>query len=144
MPGFNLRRHYPTEIEFWSTEEGYSEPCEVKAQLTLGVGPNTSNPLDWRVNSKVTFTAKAGKKTVARGSVAFVGFFDVPMEMEEAKRQKFVAENGASILYAATRELVANITARAPNKLITLPPTSFGGLNPDIKVAPTLVTAAKA
>jgi preprotein translocase subunit SecB len=143
MGKFAIRRHYPTAIDFWITEALHGEDFIVEAQIQVSGGPNTDNPLDWRIETKVVFSAKLGETLISKGTLTFVGFFDAPDEVAEENRQNYMVQNGVSILYSATRELLANLTARAPNKIIILPPTFFGPVPPGGNVEGTQLTSVK-
>jgi preprotein translocase subunit SecB len=132
MSTFTLRRHYPSEVEYWVSDEGPQAPAPLNVGYTLTVGANTENPLEWRVTVTVNFSGKLDDKDLVKGKVTFVGYFDLPADIPEAERQNFAARHGGGILYNATRELVANISARSPHLLITLPITSFS----EVKIDP--------
>ena len=141
MGKLNLRRHYPTDITCNISEDTPGVNLLVSAQVSMTAGHNTENKLDWRISTTVKFSAKVGEIAVANGSVTFVGFFDAPSDMAEDKRPGFVVSNGVPILYSATRELLANLTARAPGKLVTLPPFDFGNVSNPLKGEPKQVTS---
>lgn len=128
MGNLGLRRHYPTEITYWVSEDAHEEELVIEASVNVAAGPNTGNPLDWRVGTTVVFSATSKTVVVAKGSISFVGFFDAPDQVPEDKRADFMTTQGSSILYSATRELVANLTARTAGKLITLPPVIFANM----------------
>lgn len=122
MGPINIRRHYPTDTQVWISEEPISEPFVANVQMQVNAGHSEKNKLDWRVQTVVTFNAKIGEKLIAKGSITYVGFFDFPADIPEGEMDQFAIRQGGTLLYGATRELVANISARAPNRLITLPP----------------------
>jgi preprotein translocase subunit SecB len=125
MGQFKIRIHYPTEIQYTALEESHPGGFLTEAAISVSGGPNTNDPLDWRVSVTVSFKAKDKEIEVAKGTVAFVGYFDLPPEVKEEDRNEFVNRNAAPILYAAIRELVANISARSPNGAVILAPMVF-------------------
>ena len=126
---FIFRRHYPTDVQFWLSEEPLPpEGFTVQVQLKVMGGSNSQDPLDYRIQTNVVFSGNLGEKQVARGSITFVGFFTLPDELSEEARSKYAVKQGASLLYSATRELVCSLSARAPNRLITLPPVVIGDI----------------
>jgi preprotein translocase subunit SecB len=98
--------------------------------------------LDWRVSITVNFSVEVEKKVVCKGSVIYAGFFDVSETVTVESRQKFVAAHGASVLYAATRELIANLTSRSPNlQHMVLPVASFSNLQLETDPTRKAITA---
>lgn len=130
-PPFTLRRHYPSEVEYRVADDGTTSPVQLEASYTISVGHNTDNPLDWRVALTVQFSGKAEAKELVKGKVTFVGYFNITDTIPDAERQNYAARNGGGILYSAARELIANISARSPHMLITLPVASFASINID-------------
>jgi preprotein translocase subunit SecB len=138
---FTLKRHYPIKVEYWASEDAVVQPAELDTSYAVSLGSNTASPLDWRVALIVKFSAKSEKKEIARGEVVFVGYFGIPDNVPESDRQKTVGQIGASVLYNATRELIANLTCRSTNRHITLPLTSFHDLKFDPNAAKEVIEA---
>jgi len=124
-PFFQLRRHYISQLEFSSIEEVVPDPHGVEATASIAMGPNTANPRNWRLELTVKFSVRHEQKEISKGTVVFVGIFDVNPQVPEDEMPRLVAINGASILYGAAREMIANISARGSNRLVTLPSISF-------------------
>ena len=57
---------------------------------------------------------------------------------------ELVNVTGASMLYGACREMLANLTARSTHGMSTLPSVSFGSTRPAAKVATREAGAKKA
>lgn len=134
MSSLNIRQHHPVQVEYWASEEAVSDPAPLKVAYSISLGPNTDNPLDWRVALTVNFSGiSPKKKETVKGTVTFVGYFDVSADTPKTERENFVARNGASVLYSAVRELLANISCRSSNRRVLLPLTSFHDItiNPD-------------
>jgi preprotein translocase subunit SecB len=140
MSNFSLKRHYPKEVEFWVTEEVVPQMITLNAEYQINVGTSKLDPLDWRVELNLRFSGKASDVEVAKGKIVFVGYFGLPEELPEKNRAEFVAKQGASILYAASRELLTNLSCRSPHIHLILAPTTFAGLNVDATVPKTEAT----
>ena len=136
MSDFILRRHYPVKVDYWASEHEVVQPANLDVKYTIGVGHNKTNPLDWRVQLTVVFSARHQNEDTIKGTVVFVGYFLLPDVIPEADRTNFAARNGASVLYSATRELVAYISCRSANRNITLPLAVFN----EVKIDPKDVT----
>ncbi|MCP5487629.1 MAG: protein-export chaperone SecB [Verrucomicrobia bacterium] len=57
--------------------------------------------------------------------IEVVGFLTVDAEYPEEKVEALVKVNGPAVLYAAAREMVANITSRGPFPAVNLPTVTF-------------------
>lgn len=80
---------------------------------------------DWRVTLSVTIQGVEGKiDPPYKGAVVARGFYKVH-ESYPHDAEKLVRITGASMLYGSIREMVAHISARAPNGMISLPSVSF-------------------
>jgi preprotein translocase subunit SecB len=130
MNNLTLRRHFPIGIEYSTSEDIVAQPIELKAEYSIGLGQNQTDPLDWRVMLTVNFSAVSDKKEIAKGKVVFVGYFNVHEAVPAEERPTFVASTGSSVLYGASRELIADITCRSVNRHIILPIVSFA----DVKI----------
>jgi preprotein translocase subunit SecB len=120
-----LEHHCVTEVSLTATkEEIVSKDFAVAA--TPQLAQSKENPLEWAVILRVVIKqAETEHPAPYTGSVTFFGNFRVSESVPEESRRRLVATNGSSILYGAARELVANITARGPHPMITLPSISF-------------------
>ncbi len=61
--------------------------------------------------------------------VSVVGAFTIDAEWPAEKRRLLLETNAPSLLFGAAREMIANLTARGPWPMVTLPTISF--LNPE-------------
>ncbi len=79
----------------------------------------------WRVTLTVEIKGVDGKNDPPyKGVVVARGFYKVH-ESYPHDAEKLVRITGASMLYGSIREMVAHISARAPNGMISLPSVSF-------------------
>lgn len=72
------------------------------------------------------------------------GEFEVAEAFPAEMREELIRVTGASMLYGACREMLANLTARSTHGMSTLPSVSFGSAKPAAKVAAKKVGAEKA
>ena len=96
---------------------------------------------DWRVTLTVEIKGIDGKNDPPyKGALVARGFYKVH-ESYPHDAEKLVRITGASMLYGSIREMVAHISARAPNGMINLPSVSF--VDPPEKPKPKKKTAKK-
>lgn len=104
--------------------EAISEKFQVTANPQ--VAQNDTDPLDWIIRLDVDIAnPSADLHAPYTGRLEFFGKFRLAAEIPEDRRLLMVSNHGASILYGAVREMVANLTARMPHGMITLPAMSF-------------------
>jgi len=91
---------------------------------------------------RVTLTVRllpddTGKVPYYTGEIVIHGFFRISRTIPPEKRDKIAAVNGAGLLFGAVREMVANLTARGPNPMVTLISLNFSDmtLNSEVKSA---------
>ena len=125
MGQLQLRRHYPSEIQYILSDDIPSGELKIECGITLNAGHNTDNPLDWRVTTQTTFRVWKENKDIIKGHITFVGFFGVPIDIDATERAGYVSKFATPILYSAAREVIANLTGRAPMTPIALPHMSF-------------------
>lgn len=89
-------------------------------------GPSEQDPLQWILLLTVDFS---DEKTIAEapyhGLIRIEGIFEIHKDYPEEKRDSLIKITGASILYGACREMLANLTARSSYGMISLPSISF-------------------
>ena len=83
------------------------------------------NELLWKVGLDVTFGEKADGASPYFGNVNVEGIFEINETYPADKRQELISITGASILYGAAREMIANFSARGANGTFLMPSVSF-------------------
>ena len=121
----HLKRHFVAAIDIKAAQSD-----DVSSDFSVTANPmiahNKDDPTDWLIRLVVEIKGQRDRLQAAyQGKVEFVGQFQVDQSVPEERRLKVVASNGSSILYGAVREMVANLTARGPHPMITLPSLSF-------------------
>ena len=105
---------------------------EDKPKGTLGLkfnrkwGASDNDPLNWILELTVEFGGDQGEaKAPYAGLMRIEGMFKIHKDYPEDKRDSLIKVTGASILYGACREMLANLTARSSHGIISLPSVSF-------------------
>jgi preprotein translocase subunit SecB len=125
MGRFQLKRYFPSDIQYTLSDNLPSGESKIECSVSFQAGHSTDNPLDWKVTTKTTFRVWKDDNDLVKGHVTFVGFFVMPDDIEASERNSFIGRNATPVLYSATREVIANLTARAPMNAIALPHMSF-------------------
>lgn len=102
------------------------------------------DPQQWTVLLTVLIQGVKDKSTPPYvGGIMARGFYKVHDEFP-GDAEKLIRITGASMLYGAIREMIAHISARAPNGMINLPSVSFiEPEKPKPKSKPTKKKASK-
>jgi preprotein translocase subunit SecB len=74
---------------------------------------------------------KEGVESIYSGEIHVIGYFRVHEKFPEEKTRKLIEVTAASILYGACREMLANLTARGPYGMVSLPSISFVPFSPE-------------
>jgi preprotein translocase subunit SecB len=127
MPSFplQLKRHYVSSLQFSAAEQNFPGPQTAKATASIAMGQNTTAPNNWRVALTVEFTHTQEQNELAKGNIVMVGIFDVSEGFPAEEMPRFVAINGANLLYGAAREMIATVGGRAFKRLAPLPVMTF-------------------
>jgi preprotein translocase subunit SecB len=89
-------------------------------------GASDNDPLNWILELTVEFGGDQGEaKAPYAGLMRIEGIFNIHKDYPEDKRDSLIRVTGASILYGACREMLANLTARSSHGIISLPSVSF-------------------
>lgn len=116
--------------EFVRIDLTASERSDAHTELGVNVrrqwGAADGDPRNWRMKLSVRFGGeKDGKESIYLGEAQVIGYFRVHEKYPEEKTQKLIEVTAASILYGACREMLANLTARGPHGMVSLPSISF-------------------
>jgi preprotein translocase subunit SecB len=89
-------------------------------------GASENDPLKWILELTVEFGGDDVKAQAPyEGLMVIEGLFEIHKAYPEEKRDSLIKVTGASILYGACREMLANLTARSAHGIISLPSVSF-------------------
>jgi preprotein translocase subunit SecB len=94
-------------------------------QSKVELATHKDDPRRWKVDLTVTFCGTDEANSPYKGSVSFTGLFAVDKSYPDGKVRFLVETNAPSVLFGAVRETVANLTARGPWPMVTLPTQSF-------------------
>ncbi len=137
-----IRAHEFREIHLdVADEENPQAPLSLDFNRTWGA--SQTDPLDWMLELTVAFGP--GKKTDQvpyTGRIRAVGYFRIHEAYPEKNRESLICITGASILYGACREMLANLTARSSHGMISLPSISFIERPAKKQAAPTVAKTA--
>ena len=128
-----IERHEFLDIEVHSAPE-----AESHSSLSLTVDRNFArhddDPSRWKMVLTIRFGGEQdGKPAVCSGMLRIAGYFRVHEKYPEAKAGQLIEVTGASILYGACREMLANLTARGPHGMVSLPSISFVTPKPEVQ-----------
>jgi preprotein translocase subunit SecB len=119
-----LERHFFTRVEVNSHVDG--DPTVINM---LNFHTELSQAVDrkklFQLLLKLRIYSPEGKKTTYSGEIEAVGIFSVVDNFPDDKTGKLVECYGASLLFAAIRELVLNLTSRGPWPPLLLKAFSF-------------------
>jgi preprotein translocase subunit SecB len=126
-------RASPLQIEkheFLDIEVHAADSDDAHTSLPLEINRNfarhDTDPLRWRVELTVRFGGETdGKPSVYSGRLRIAGYFLVHEKYPAQKIKELIEVTGASILYGACREMLANLTARGSHGVVSLPSVSF-------------------
>lgn len=104
--------------------------------------PVKGKPNEWHVELFIQHMSGDGKHPFCYDvELHLVGIVEVHGRMDQEKREVIAAVNGLSLLYGAAREMVLNITARAPHGPFCLPSLNFAEVLKQAKPGPMPVAA---
>lgn len=130
MSSLTLERHFFTSINLQSNE-GAKPGDSFNVRCNQNVRRATEDDRRFQVTVEVALEPKPDSESVPyySGGVSVVGFFKVADDFDDPLR--LVVVSGSSLLYAAARELICNLTARGPHPMVTLPTISFARPEPE-------------
>ncbi len=131
------------DISITASERGH-EFGQGNIEVEREVERSADHANRWAVVLDITLQAIEGEAPPPyTGQIKLVGFYQVH-EDYQGDAGRLIRITGASMLYGAAREMVAYITARSPNGMLTLPSVSFYEEAPAKKATRKKTTAKKA
>jgi preprotein translocase subunit SecB len=118
-----LERYFFTKVHI-DAIPGSSSQSPTLLKATVELRQKKDDKRRFLVQVDVAIGASPNEHSHYRGDVSVVGYFKVDPRYREDPA-KLAGITGASILYNAIREMLANITARGPWPTFTLPCFSF-------------------
>ena len=92
---------------------------------------------DWIVVLMVEQHLPSSKNAPYNFSIQVWGYFEIVPGLSEERASQLVLTNGSSILFAATREILRDMTSKGPYPPLLLPTLSFFPLPKKEQTAPT-------
>lgn len=90
------------------------------------VAQHTEDPLRWKVELEIQFgPSDETSPSPYSGKIAIQGHFQIYEKFTERHHEALIRVTGASMLYGACREMLANFTARSIHGILSLPSISF-------------------
>ncbi len=137
-----IEKHEFLDIEVHAADSDEAH-TSLPLEINLNFARHEADPLRWRVELTVGFGGENdGKPSVYSGRLRIAGYFLVHEKYPAQKIQELIEVTGASILYGACREMLANLTARGSHGVVSLPSVSF--VHPKTTPAPRLDEPAAA
>lgn len=120
-----LVSHRFTEVSLKASAE--EKPSGIFALETLrSLRPHSENPYKFLLVLTIRLGSNSPDKDVPyTAALTIEGEFEVAAAYPASKRDELVNITGASMLYGACREMLANLTARSSHGMSTLPSVSF-------------------
>lgn len=125
--------------------EGEEAPGGISLKTQRNVLPHREDERKFWLTLAIQFGSQE-EEVIApySGELVIEGEFEVAPNFPLEKAKPLVEVTGASILYGACREMLANLTARSTFGMISLPSVSFVEPLPPKKKSPKKKTAKKA
>lgn len=130
-----LHGHSFTEISVKASEQDNPEGgFSLSTQRTIHV--HSDDLLKFLLTLEVALGSNSqDQEAPYTADLTIHGEFEVAKEFTARSPEELVYVTGASMLYGACREMLANITARSSHGMSTLPSVSFGAMKPAAKKA---------
>lgn len=120
-----IEKHEFLDIEVHAADNADAQ-SSLALETTRHYATHDTDPLRWRLELTVRFGGgEDGKSSVYSGVLRVAGYFRVHESYPVEKTKELIEITGASILYGACREMLANLTARGPRGMVCLPSISF-------------------
>jgi hypothetical protein len=132
-PALQLIGHRLAEIELHAcTDPSADGPIRLDTEL-IWDHPNETGP-EWRLALTTRFdTEDKTKPAPYSGTVQIIGRFHVDPALGKTEATRLVHDEGAEVLFAATRELLIQLTSRSLHGEFVLPGGCFVGGEPELK-----------
>lgn len=143
----NCTNYFVTEMSLSSSstydpeKDSNLELADLRVESDLSL-VKPDEPL-WAVALSVDQNVTAEKNAPYNFLVRLVGFFTIVEGVPKERIEKLLLTNGSSILFAAAREILRDMTSKGPYPPLLLPTLSFFPL-PKEEVAAEVGEAAKA
>lgn len=119
-----LKHYFFSKASILAQPKG--DPAAINGiETKIGVGRINESPDDYLVSLTVRLVPLEENNPCYLGEFVAIGVFAVHPGYPKEGRDKLVGVNGASVLYGAIREMVANLSARGPWPMLTLVAMNF-------------------
>jgi preprotein translocase subunit SecB len=135
-PALQLIGHRLADLELHaSTDPSADGPIRLDTELIWDHPDPTGD--EWRLALTTRFgTENEQKPAPYSGKVQIIGRFQIDPKLAKTAATRLVHDDGAEILFAATRELLIQLTSRSLHGEFVLPGVSFVGGNQSAKGYP--------
>jgi len=117
--------HRFLEVTFRASENPAPE-AQYDLETRSDISVSADDPLLWTALLEISFGAKDDDQSAPyTGRIIIRGTFRIRDSFSEKNREALIRVSAASILYGASREMIANMTARSVNGILSLPSISF-------------------
>ena len=138
-----LHGHRFTEISVKASEQD-SPQGEFSLRTLRTLQDHTENPRKFLLILRVELgSSTPDQESPYSANLTIEGEFEVLEGYTAGSPEELVNITGASMLYGACREMLANLTARSTHGMSTLPSVSFASTSPAPKVAAKKAGAKK-
>jgi preprotein translocase subunit SecB len=119
-----LERHFFTKIALDAHSDGKPDsPINVHCAGELSAAIDKKRR--FQLVLRVTLSAHPEYKATYTGEIHVVGLFTVAEGIPDDKVESFVECNGSGLLFGSVREMICNLTARGPWRMVTLNSMTF-------------------
>jgi preprotein translocase subunit SecB len=121
IEGYNL-----SQLEWFETADIVLEEDSINHEFDVAttIENHPEDKAAWRVKLQVS-SKKTDTVNPVSFNISYTGYFRVLDGYPEEMREKLVAVNGSSILYAAAREMLMQLSGRSIHGTFILPSISF-------------------
>lgn len=139
-----LHGHRFTEVSMKASEQEKPQ-AGFSLRTTRGIQERTDNPRMFRLTLRVDLGSNTpDQESPYTATLTIEGEFEVAEGYTAASAEDLVNVTGASMLYGACREMLANLTARSIHGMSTLPSVSFLSPKPGAKDTAKKTSSKKA